>query len=175
MLISEQFQTPIDVARLMASHIPYNARKILEPTKGEGILVRAIVDEMEKRTTCNILYPDDLFALDPLERFDCIVMNPPFSEKYADLSKAPKDYLLKGMNLGYKILLDCMDRSDNVIALMPWFTLINSQKRLDHIMKYGLKKIIHLPRRTFPNSRIQTCVMVLQKGYNGDTTFNYIK
>lgn len=98
-------------------------------------------------------------------------MNPPFSAKYAFLENAKEDYTKHGMRLGYQILKECMEMSDNVIALMPWFTISDSDVRLRFLKSFGMKSITALPRKTFQYARIQTCVLCLEKGYAGKTEF----
>jgi hypothetical protein len=75
------------------------------------------------------------------------------------------------MRLGYHILTECMNMSDNVIALMPWFTLSDSDVRLRSLKKYGLKSITALPRKTFEYVRIQTVIIELERGYEKETLF----
>ena len=65
----------------------------------------------------------------------------------------------------------CLHMSDNVIALMPWFTISDSDVRLRALKTWGLKSITALPRKTFDYARIQTVVLELQKGYIGMTEF----
>jgi type I restriction-modification system DNA methylase subunit len=160
--ISTEFQTPIEVCKYMASLIPAGVRTVLEPTPGIGNLVAQL-------SGYEVTTPKDYFELDKSKRFDCVVMNPPFSSKSAfnvleHLNKS-------GMQLGYHILIECMNMSDNVIALMPWFTLSDSDVRLRAIKKYGLKSLTALPRKTFEYVRIQTVVIELQKGYKAETAF----
>jgi len=81
----------------------------------------------------------------------------------------------KGMRLGYYFLLECMKMSDNVIALMPWFTLTDSDRRLQALEAYGIKSVTSLPRKTFEYARIQTCIIHLQKGYKGISMFDVFK
>lgn len=136
----------------MVSFLPSgNVGKILEPTPGEGNLVK------ELQGKGNIIAPVDFFTLEE-QRFDWIVMNPPFSP----------------MSLGYRIFYQCMELSDNIIALMPWLTLINGEKRTKDIINFGLKSITHLPRKAFPGSRVQCCILEMTKGYVGDTKFKTI-
>lgn len=146
------FQTPEKVCTYMSSFLPNNAGDILEPTKGIGNLVKALEQKG------NVIAPDgDFFAMEK-RRFDWVVMNPPFTP----------------MKVGYQILYDCMEMSDNIIALMPWLTLINGQKRTADIMEFGLVSITHLPRSIFKGARVQTCIMEMRKGYKGSTEFlNY--
>jgi type I restriction-modification system DNA methylase subunit len=146
-----EFQTPENVCRYMSSFLPDNAGTILEPTSGLGNLVN------ELKHKGNVIAPKEFFAIKK-QRFDWVVMNPPFTP----------------MALGYKILFECMEMSDNIIALMPWLTIINSQKRTNDIIKFGLVSITHLPRSIFKGARVQTCILQMSKGYNGKIEFiNY--
>lgn len=144
-----QFQTPSQVCTYMSSFLPFDAGNILEPTPGEGNLVKAL------KQRGNVIEPKDFFTHKHLEKYDWIVMNPPFTP----------------MKLGYQILYSCMNLSDNIVALMPWLTIINGQKRTNDIMDYGLKSITHLPRNIFKGARVQTCILEMQKGYTGITKF----
>ncbi len=137
----------------MSSFLPYNSGDILEPTKGMGNLATVLEDKG------NVIAPDGDFFDIPKRQYDWVVMNPPFSP----------------MKKGYRILSDCMDMSNNIVALMPWLTIINGKKRTMDIMSYGLRSITHLPRSVFNGARVQTCVMHMQKGYIGKTEFiNYV-
>jgi len=157
-----EFQTPVQVCKYMASLVPAGTKTVLEPTPGIGNLVAHLADY-------EVTAPSDYFLLDKKRRFDCVVMNPPFSSKSA--FNVPDHLHKAGMRLGYHILTECMGMSDNVIALMPWFTLSDSDVRLRALKKYGMKSLTALPRKTFEYVRIQTVVIELQKGFTGETTF----
>lgn len=161
------FQTPAAVCEYMVGLVPNNAIKILEPTPGLGNIVKAL----ESKNKFDIITAEDYFLLDRSERYDCIVMNPPFSSKSAFIANAPDNIETRGMKLGYTILKQCMDMSDNVIALMPWFTISDSDVRLRYLKDYGIKSITALPRKTFQYARIQTVIIELEKGYQEDTIF----
>ncbi len=160
------FQTPNEVAAYMVSLVPDWCNKILEPTPGEGNIVRAL----NNGGGYEIIAPEDYFLLAP-GRYDCIVMNPPFSAKYAYLDNAKEDYTKHGMRLGYHILTECMQYSDEVIALMPWFTISDSDVRLRFLKSYGIVSLTALPRKTFQYARIQTVILQLRRGYQGETLF----
>ena len=98
-------------------------------------------------------------------------MNPPFSSKSAFIKNAPAEAETKGMKLGYHILKECMERSNNVIALMPWYTISDSDVRMRYLRAFGIKSLTPLPRKTFQYARIQTVVIELEKGYQGKTSF----
>lgn len=162
-----QFQTPVPVARYMVSLIPKHAKSILEPTPGDGVIVQLLQGY-------EVTAPKDFFLL-PAARFDCVVMNPPFSCRYTVLDNAPGDINTTGMRAGYYILKRCMHLSNHVIALMPWFTLTDSDVRLQYLKNYGIKSVTALPRKTFKYTRIQTCVIELEKGYRGPSEFKTFK
>lgn len=163
--IDTQYQTPPEVCDYMVSMIPVGAKSIFEPTPGLGNIVRSLEAENKYEITPAV----DFFKTDKEARYDCIVMNPPFSSKSA--FGVPEDVEETGMRLGYYILTECMKRSDNVIALMPWFTISDSDVRLRFLKAFGIKSLTALPRKTFKYARIQTVVIELQKGFTGETIF----
>lgn len=159
------FQTPPEVAEYMSQMIPEGVVTVLEPTPGEGNILR-FLDDYE--TTA----PENYFDLQQ-SRFDCIIMNPPFSSKY--VFGVPETVEEKGMKIGYRILFECMEMSDHVIALMPWFLILDSSVRLERLKDYGLKSITALPRSTFEYARIQCCIFELHRGWKDETSFRTFK
>jgi hypothetical protein len=150
------FQTPIEVAKYMVGLVKMThwKAKILEPTPGNGNIVKAI----EYYEFVPIIPENDFWLMEHKIKYDAIVMNPPFSP----------------MKEGYKFLYKCMELSDEIVALMPWLTIINGEKRTRDILEFGLKSITHLPRTTFKGSRVQCCVLHLVKNWNEETIFyNY--
>jgi hypothetical protein len=136
------FQTHPVVCKYMASLLPAGVSTVLEPTPGLGNLVRAL-------SGYQVTAPCEFWEVSG--RFDAVVMNPPFTP----------------MAEGYRILYAVMQMSDIIIALMPWLTIINSEKRTADIKNYGLRSVTHLPRSAFPGARVQTCILEMQKGYDG--------
>jgi len=145
------FQTPDWVCKYMVSLLSDKVVTVLEPTPGEGNLVCAL-----KEKNYQVTAPTDFWEV--TGRWDAVVMNPPFTP----------------MALGYKILFSCMEMSDEIIALMPWLTIINSEKRAKDIQAFGLVSITHLPRSVFAGARVQTCILQLQRGYNQPTIFRLL-
>lgn len=143
----DSFQTPEVVANYMASFIPVGSGTILEPTPGMGNLVRAA----ESKGT--VIAPKQFEDIKTGSRYDWAIMNPPFTP----------------MVEGYRYLNEVMAMTDNIVALLPWFVLINSERRLTAIQNFGLVSVTHLPRKTFPGCRIQCCVLHLKQGYLGRT------
>lgn len=68
----DNFQTPERICHYMASFLPKNAGRILEPTAGKGNLVKAL------ESYGNVIVPQDFYTMES-NRFDWIVMNPPFT------------------------------------------------------------------------------------------------
>jgi type I restriction-modification system DNA methylase subunit len=165
--VDPNFQTPVEVCEYMVELIPEWVVSVLEPTPGLGNIVNALYKKMKY----NITEADDYFLIDKSKKFDCIVMNPPFSSKSAFMDNAPAGVEIKGMKLGYHILKECMEMSNNVIALMPWYTISDSDVRMRYLKQYGIKSLTALPRKTFQYARIQTVVIELERGYKGDTLF----
>lgn len=155
------FQTPPQVCEYMCSMIPEGTITILEPTPGEGNILKCLDGYL-------VTAPKNYFDLQH-KKFDCIVMNPPFSAKY--VFGQPEHVKDAGMKIGYRILFECMEMSDHVIALMPWFLILDSSVRLKLLNDFGLKSITALPRSTFQYARIQCCVFELSKGYKKETQF----
>lgn len=143
------YQTPPVVAQYMADFLPDGAGSILEPTPGEGNLVSPLLRKGD------VLAPVRFEDVPAGSKFDWVVMNPPFTP----------------MAEGYRYLQECMAMTDNIVALLPWFILINSERRLVDIRGFGLKQVISLPRKTFPGTRIQCCVLVMERRYVGETIF----
>lgn len=164
-LRKEEFQTPPALSKFMVSLIPEGVVTVLEPTPGTGNI------ERELSLKYNTVAPIDFFQMEK-QRFDCVVMNPPFSIEYA--YGMPDEINKKGSQVGYHILKGCMGMSDKIIALLPWFIITNSEKRMKEIKAWGLKSVCIVPRRWFPGSRASNCILVLEKGYSGKielTTF----
>lgn len=170
--VDPNFQTPLEVCEYMVDMIPPSAVTILEPTPGLGNILHVL----KQYPRYEVTDAEDFFLLDYSKRYDCIIMNPPFTAKSAYMKNAPHGVEVRGMKLGYYILLKCMEMSDNVIALMPWFTIADSDVRMRTLKGWGIKSLTALPRKTFEFARIQTCVIELEKGYKPETifkTFNF--
>jgi len=148
----EKYQTPLSVVKIMCDMIPNGVNKILEPTPGSGNIVR----ELESRGY-NVTAPSNFQDMNPFQFFDCVVMNPPFKS-----------------SIEHSYLLDAMRMSDTVIALMPWFTLINSDSRTEYLKQWGLVSVTHLPRATWRQIRVQPCILFLRRGHSGPTELLFV-
>lgn len=149
------FQTPPHICEYMVGLLPKHALRIYEPTPGKHGLVRAV---QHTGRICH--YPEGDFWLERFPnpfmqhyggKYDAVVMNPPFTPNTE----------------AWRFTLAAMDLADIIIALLPWMLLINSQKRMQAILDYGLCSITNLPRNTFPNSRVQCCVLRMDRKLGG--------
>lgn len=146
------FQTLPEICDYMAAFVSGENLSILEPTPGEGNLVRAL------KNYGNVVAPKDFFFL-PSARYDWVVANPPFTP----------------MKVGYQILDKCLEMSDNLIFLLPWLVLINGEKRTRKLQDFGLVSVTHLPRKAFDGARVQACILELRKGWTGKTTLKFYR
>jgi hypothetical protein len=153
----------------MADMLSMPLLKVLEPTPGKGNLVNALKERGHLVTA-----PVDFFLLSKTKTFDAVVLNPPFSSRYTDMTNAPMELNKSGMFVGYWILKECMQKADEIIALMPQFVLGDSDVRVRAFCNYGLKSVTFLPRKTFNYARIQTIILHLQRGYNGITETKFL-
>lgn len=144
------FQIPDWVCDIIVSMIDDYPFIVLEPTAGKGNLVRAI---SRKFPSCGIITPEDIDTYEPNGIFiDWVVGNPPFTP----------------MIRGFEILEKVYDWCPKVVMLLPWLLLINSEKRSKWFMDNGLCEVIHLPRKAFKGSRVQTCIVKMIPGFDGD-------
>lgn len=165
-----QFQTPKFVCEYMVDLLsPFKVKHVLEPTPGEG----NILNTLRNRKYCTHTV-DDYFDLPKDKRYDAVVMNPPFNCAYADLTKASNSKELIGLKFGYFMLEEAMKRANVVVALLPVFTIIDSDIRTKQILDFGLVGITQLPRKTFGYTRIQTVILCLNKGWKKRAWYHYL-
>ena len=133
---------------------------ILEPTPGKGNLVRVLKSyfpdsKIDAPKDFYDLYMDRKF--NNTDKYDLVFANPPFTP----------------MIKGYEMLEQFTDMSDFIIVIMPWLVLINSEKRTKWLIEKGLCEVRHLPRSAFNGSRVQTCILKIVKGYNGEIKLSF--
>ena len=158
------FQTPTNVSKYMVKLIPEWVKTVCEPTPGIGNIVKEL-----KLNNYEVTAPDDWWLLDKKIKFDAIIGNLPFSS--TTFFNCPSEYEGKGMVVAYEQMKVIMQMTDNIILLMPWFTISDSDVRLRMLKRWGLISVTALPRKTFQYARIQTVVLQMQKGYHGPTEF----
>lgn len=152
------FQTPPYLCAYMTSLIPakYKRSLVVEPTPGAGNLLVALREAGFKRVEAP---PGDFYQWWPSRRPQVVIGNPPWSP----------------MRQAYDIMKRCLleFEPDFVVMLMPWLTLINSERRTELLVEFGLQRVIHVPRSTFPGIRAQCCILVLEKGYQGRVELDF--
>lgn len=149
----EWYQSPQWACDLMVSMLPKGVKTVFEPTPGKGRLVKTLQAKGYEVVTYERFEDSD-----PFLRVDAVVMNPPFKK-----------------SIEHKFLMDAMRLAPVIIALLPWFTLINSDSRTKELMEWGLKSVTHLPRRTFPRIRVQPCIIYMEEGYRGTVELHFAK
>ena len=151
------FQTPDWVTHRMCDLVEGSPASILEPTPGEGKMVKVLQNRFPDSL---VLYPKtDYWTFrenGPQFKPDLIIANPPFSP----------------MKEGYRFLFDFMAITDRVISIMPWY-VNQSVRRTKSILQYGMKRMVFLPRSVFRNCRTNCCVLDLQRGYRGTVEWVY--
>lgn len=154
------FQTPPPLAAYMASLIPVRYRRslVIEPTPGAGNLLVALGKAGFTHVEAP---PGDFFRWTPTRQPKVVLGNPPWSP----------------MQLAYEILERCLADFEPqfVVMLMPWLTLINSDRRTRMLREFGLRKVLHVPRSLFPGIRAQCCILVLEKGYAGEVKLGFYR
>jgi hypothetical protein len=154
--IDTNFHTPQVVAEkmaFMAYMLCDKLEAVLEPCPGIGQLADALAKEFELVFMPIADYWDMKHLPDVV--YDAVVLNPPFSP-------------VKEIE---RFVMDAMERSKIVIALLPWTYIVNSERRLKVLQDFGLRTVISLPRKTFPGCRVQVCIIELEKGHEGPTYF----
>ncbi len=203
----KRYDTPIEVATVLAKHAPKRITSLLEPSVGQGILLEPLLIRSKgylKKVVCididanilkqvknkfkpllgkvlNVLHTDflewSLFAICKKRmRFDCIVMNPPFSGRIKDLVRLDLAEEFPGLGKGCRAVpievafivraLRLLDHGGTLLAVVP-ATLVSSLRtswlRL-YLMKLGAVDYVHeLPKRTFKGVEARVYLFVYKK------------
>ena len=132
--------------------LPANST-VLEPTPGAGNLVKAL------EVNYKVFVPKwDFWDEEDVihsQKFDAVVMNPPFAD-------------------GESILMKSMQLADKVVAIIPWITVLSSDKRTVKLKQWGIERIWHLPRKCFTGISVPLMALFLTKGYKGDVTCRFV-
>jgi hypothetical protein len=81
-------------------------------------------------------------------------MNPPFGKVGGGTLQRSEWEITKAL----------MTRPVPIVALVPWFMLVNSSNRFRMLTEYGMDLVVNMPRNIFPRVRVQTCVVRLIPG-----------
>lgn len=153
-----EYYTPEWLSEYMISlidkEIPFS---VFDPTPGPN---SSILSAVRKVYPCNVSVEElkgDFWDID-ISHVDIIVANPPFFP-YSKVYQYLERFILI---------------ADQIICIIPWYTIINSERRTEKIIKSGLKRIVNVSRSAFPKIRVQICVLDIQKGYCGDAVFGNV-
>lgn len=163
------FQTPSYVADYMVSLIDKEPKLVLEPSIGEGNLVKALWNKFPNTKViaydiedCPIkddrltFIKQDFLQAEINFRPDLILSNPPFTP----------------MTLSYEFFEKCHYIQSRGIYILPYLFLINSTSRpKKYSSELDVRNIINLPRNVFKNSRIQSCILDIYEGTTTNTKY----
>jgi len=154
----------------MVNMIEFEPELVLEPSIGEGNLIKALWDK----------YPNTKVVAYDIE--DCPIKDNRLTFIKQDFLQAnikfKPDFILSNppftpMTLSYKFFDKCQQIQNRGIYILPYLFLINSTSRpREYSQKLFIKNIVNLPRNVFKNSRIQSCILDVYRGKT-DTT-NYL-
>lgn len=158
--------TPPELSGLILKHFFTDTKQtLLEPCAGNGSFIENFSlgvpnnyydDWCEINPNCSYFNGKN-FLFFPLEKYDWIITNPPWSQF--------RDFLNRSMEL-----------ADNVVFLSlfnAWFM----KARLNDIRKagFGFKEALMLntPAKPWPQTGFQLSAVHIQRGYEGDFKLNY--
>lgn len=189
------FYTPKAISELLRRECPDHVNTVYDPTCGRGSLLSVFDDDVEKfgqeidekelEIARKNLRNFHGYHGDTLEdpgfrekKFDCIVANPPFSiswrphidERFKDAPCIPT-----GSRADFAFLLHILyflaEGGTAVVLSFPG--ILYRGGREQQLRKWLLdqrviKKIIRIPGKTFVDTPIETCCLVLSKGKKND-------
>lgn len=185
------YYTPPELAETIKGYVDFAPKKVYDPTVGQGNLLAVFDDSVEKygqeiyadelekakeRLTnfhgyCGDTLVDDGF---PNEKFDLIVANPPFSIKWTpnpdDIRWKDAPCIPPAGKADYAFLLHILYHlSDDGKAVCLQFpgTLYRGQRegkiRKWMIEQNFIERVVSIPGKTFVDTAIATCIIVLNK------------
>jgi hypothetical protein len=187
------YDTPADVADWMASFVPTSTRSVLEPSAGNGALLKALSGKL-KAPTGRILAVDvdgvaasrcrdvvsttgwvtevlncDYLSLEISEKFDCALMNPPFCSRrgmWVSTMFGGKQYTC-GIEAAFVLkAIECLNDGGRMIGLLP-ACIVNGaayQWLRRKLTTIGSIDVVHeLPQKTFRSADVKAFIMVFDK------------
>lgn len=184
------FYTPPKLAKRLLNYVDIEPKTVYDPTCGCGNLVKAFSENVKKYgqeldeeqlaliNDVNFIgYTGDTLMDDGFldMKFDCIVANPPFSVKWKP-DELKEDARFKGKPMpppskaDWAFMLHILHHlSDDGVAVVLEFPgiLYRGQKegkvRQWFIEHNYIDRVVHVPRHTFEDTSIATCIVVLRK------------
>jgi len=195
-----RFDTPVEVAAVLARHARRRITRLLDPAVGTGILVRALASRLKAGEGSALCIDKDAGVLghcrrdlDTMpsirarylnanflnwnagqERFDCIIMNPPFDGTGSGRVKVRlSDPNRKGV---FKIPVEAgfvlkavklLQSGGQLLAILPSSVIVGEALTWlrQQLMQEGRIRYVHeLPHYTFRNVESRVYLMIFEKG-----------
>lgn len=196
------FETPPDVAELLARYAPKEIRRLLEPSVGNGALLSAVLkkandfaeitavdinsDKLES-TRCRFadaswdryqLINNDFLewsveAINEGDKYDCVVMNPPFcsrKQSYVVLKREyfPGDFDRRvPIEIAFLLLsIELLEDGGTLLAIIPGSVVSSSSSAWfrEYLLNSGTVCLVHeLPRFTFPGVESKIYLLKYEK------------
>jgi tRNA1(Val) A37 N6-methylase TrmN6 len=195
------YSTPDAVATALSRHAPRRIRRLLDPAVGLGVLVESLASRIvacdgevlcidvsaEALAACRkrldgktirakFLNADFLNWAAGRERFDCIIMNPPFAGKKGDhvqlnSTRSLLDYAAPSevsSEVAFVIkAIDLLDHGGRLLAVLP-SSVVSSQGSIwlrRYLREMGQIRYVHeLPHFTFSDLESRVYLFVFEKG-----------
>ena len=185
------FYTPPELVETMKSYVDFEPRRVYDPTCGQGNLLAAFPDNVEKYG--QELYQDELdkaserltnfhgYCGDTLkadgfkgELFDCIMANPPFSVKWEpqndDIRWADAPCTAPPGKADFAFVCHVLHHlaDDGKAVVMCFPGILYRGQREGKIRQWMVEqnfveRVVHIPGGAFTDTTIATAVLVLSK------------
>lgn len=185
------YYTPPELALKLKEYVPFQPRKVYDPTCGSGNVLKVFDDEVlkfgqeidgtqieiaKKELTNFIGYAGDTLKEDKFadETFDCIVANPPFSMKWEQMKEDVRfqqcNVLAPKSKADYAFLLHILYHlSEDGIAVVlnsPGIAYRgNAEGKIRRwlIENNYIERVVTILGNTFVDTKISTLLLVLKK------------
>ena len=188
------FYTPLSLAKKLKSYIDINPESVYDPTCGAGSLLKVFEDnvkkygqELDAEQLALIDLPNfigragDTLADDKFKdmQFECIVANPPFSIKWnPEHLKEDKRFIQSPIlpppsKADWAFMLHILYHlsDDGVAVVLEFPGILYRGQREGKIRQWFVEnnyidRVVNIPRNTFEDTSIPTCIIVLKKNRN---------
>ena len=200
-----RYETPAAVAKKLASNAPASIRRLLDPSFGGGALILPLAKKLNRCKTTVYCVDNDPAAVSDMaanlpttsgispnfitddflnwvkekrrNKFDCIVMNPPFSAVQSQLVKQsvptfPKDggAIVRSMPIEAAFLfhaIELLEDGGRLLAVLPTSVVMSESLQWLRLRMFALgavRSVHELPPSTFANVESRMYLLVFDKG-----------
>jgi tRNA1(Val) A37 N6-methylase TrmN6 len=198
----KRHDTPHDVASVLARHAPRTIRALLDPAVGTGNLIGPLCTRLKNQSTKVYCIDSDIVAVNSLSngrhdllpsraklihsdflewstsrklKFDCILMNPPFSATKANLHQLERPVgdcgtRTRSMPIEAAFLcraIDLLEQHGRLLAIVPCSIVMSESMQWlrDEVLARGAIRFVHeLPPRSFRGVESRMYLLVFVKG-----------